>query len=122
MKKYKKIILTGILFIIISYGYYFLNIKFNFSIKCLFHELTGLLCPGCGVTRMIFSLINFDIAKAFHYNPLVFILLIGYILYIIINIISLKIFKKEIHLSNKWTYIILVIVILFGILRNIPIN
>lgn len=45
------------------------------GIPCLFHALTGLQCPGCGVTRMGTCLLQGDIFGAFFQNPVVFVLL-----------------------------------------------
>lgn len=38
------------------------------DIKCPLHELTGLLCPACGISRMLVSLIKLDISGAAFYN------------------------------------------------------
>ena len=40
---------------------------------CPIKALTGLNCPGCGITRMFVALFHGDIYQAFRYNPLVFI-------------------------------------------------
>ena len=42
---------------------------------CLFHSLTGLPCPGCGLTRAFSSLLHGQVAAAFAYHPFVFLLL-----------------------------------------------
>lgn len=47
----------------------------GYGIPCVFHALTGLLCPGCGVTRMGTCLLQGDILGAFFQNPVVFVLL-----------------------------------------------
>ena len=36
---------------------------------CLFRFVTGLECPGCGMTRAFLSLADLDPVAAFHYNP-----------------------------------------------------
>ena len=36
---------------------------------CIFRNITGLPCPGCGVGRGIQSLLNFDIVGAILMNP-----------------------------------------------------
>lgn len=41
-----------------------------FVIGCPIKLLTGLSCPGCGMTRAYLSLLNLDIKKAFAYHPL----------------------------------------------------
>ncbi len=38
--------------------------------KCPFKMMTGLDCPGCGSQRALYHMLHFDIATAFHYNPL----------------------------------------------------
>jgi len=40
---------------------------------CLFKNLTGRECYGCGMTRAIISAIQFDFETAFHYNKLIVI-------------------------------------------------
>ena len=96
-------------------GYYFLNRYLGLSIPCLFHELTGLYCPGCGVTRMLFSLLKLDFYQAFRYNPLLFIMLVIYIFFTLFKVV----FKKKIIISEKVYFVILILVIIYGILRNI---
>lgn len=100
--------------------YYILNKKFGFSIPCIFYKITGLYCPGCGITRLLFSLINLDIYQAFCYNPLVFILIIIGIIYLIIKGFIYFKLKKEIKIPNNIYIILIAISIVYGILRNIP--
>ena len=112
-KKEMKLILLLISFLII---FSFLNKVFNFTIPCLFHEITNLYCPGCGITRMFLALFKLDFYQAFRYNPLVFILLILSIVYFLVK----KIGKLNFKLPNYIYYYLLFIVIIYGILRNIP--
>ncbi len=105
-----------ILIIIGIVAYYFIHLLFDVSIPCPIYKFTHLYCPGCGITRMFWAILRLDFYQAFRYNPLVFILLIGYFLVKIYELIT----KKKIILNSFMTYTLLVIVILFGILRNIP--
>ena len=90
-------------------------------IPCIFHFLTNLYCPGCGITRMFLSIFRLNFYQAFRYNQLIFIVL-PFIVFILVNYIySLK--YKKIPLIKKipefvW-YIFIVVFILFGIIRNI---
>lgn len=104
---------VSILILILFIGYYYISKYTGFTIPCIFHELTGFYCPGCGITRMFFAILKFDFYQAFRYNPLVFILLICFIIYKLINL------KYKIKLPKYTSYVLLVIVILYGILRNI---
>ena len=47
----------------------------NWGIPCLFHLLTGLECPGCGISRMCLALLQLDFVSAARYNLLVLCLL-----------------------------------------------
>ena len=117
--KPKNRVKIGIFLFFLFIIYYLLNKKIGIGIPCVFHELTGLYCPGCGITRLLFSLLELNFFQAFRSNPLVFILLILIILSLILKLI-LKRFNINLTIPNYIYYFLLIIVILFGILRNIP--
>ena len=119
MIKYSKmkLILILISFLII---YFILSELLDVGIPCLFYEITGYYCPGCGITRLLFSLLQLDFYQAFRYNPLIFILIIITGIYWLVKFILKKFMNISIEIPNYVYYILLVIVIIFGILRNIP--
>ncbi len=43
--------------------------RMGFALPCVFHLVTGKLCPGCGISRMFLSLLDGDLRAAWHYNP-----------------------------------------------------
>ena len=67
--KIRDIIVLIVIFLI----YAVLIISFDIGIPCVFYEITGLYCPGCGITRLCLSLFEGDIYQAFRYNPIIFI-------------------------------------------------
>lgn len=85
------------------------------NLQCVFYNITGLFCPGCGVTRMVLSLLRLDFYQAFRYNPLIFILLILSMFYIIYSLIR---YKKIVKLNNKLLVLLTVLVVIYWILRN----
>ena len=111
----RKKILVIILIITITAFLYFNNL---ISIPCVFYELTGFYCPGCGITRVIMSLIHGEIYQAFRYNMILFL---DVPVLIILYVINLKIGKdKRVRKCiNAVVTVLLVITILFVILRNI---
>lgn len=119
MIKYSKmkLILILISFLII---YFILSELLDVGIPCLFYEITGYYCPGCGITRLLFSLLKLDFYQAFRYNPLIFILIIITGIYWLVKFILKKFINISIAIPNYVYYILLIIVIIFGILRNIP--
>ena len=44
---------------------------------CRFHEVTGLQCPGCGMTRATHHLLNGRVGQAFYFNALYIVTLPG---------------------------------------------
>ena len=84
--------------------------KVNFNIDC----------AGCGSTRMFKSLIKLDFYQAFRFNPLMFCLLIISIIYAIYILICRICHQKYYRIKSRDWLIILILVILFMILRNIP--
>ena len=117
----KQEISSLIIFILIILVTYLIYYSFTGNgIPCMFKKLTGLYCPGCGITRMFLSLLRFDIYQAFRYNPLVFILLATYLFYIIIDLVKYSKTNKHLKISNKIYWTLLILVFCFAILRNIP--
>lgn len=104
--------------IILVYGILYAFTKKG--LPCIFHKITGLYCPGCGITRMFVSIFKLNIYQAFRYNPLVFILLIISLFYLLVDALKYKISKVHIALPKSIYIVLLIIVIGFGILRNIP--
>ena len=121
-QRLRRVLLTYLGLIIIFIAYYFINKTTGFYIPCIFHEITGLDCPGCGITRCLFHLINLRIADAFKANPLVFIYLpfiVAYFIYQSYLYVYQKKDKILVKIPNYVMYILLVITIIYGIVRNI---
>lgn len=118
-KRIIKVISTISILIIILLGYYFLNKYFSISIPCIFNKITGYLCPGCGITRCLFSLIEGNYIEAFYYNQLISILIIPFIIISTINIINYILDLSYIKIPKIIINALLIITLLFGIIRNI---
>ena len=106
--------------ILLLFLYYKIYIKFNVGIPCLFKLITGYDCPGCGITRCLFSLINFDIKSAFNYNALVTILIVPFMVYYC-YVNYCYVLSKDNRLKkyiNKISVFLLVICLLYSIYRD----
>ena len=92
--------------------------------KCFFHVVTGLDCPGCGATRSVNRLLHGQFTEAWQFNPLFVTILLPCFLYWFIHYAwhawhGLKLPSRL--LPNWAAYSLLVMVAVFGILRNTPI-
>ena len=117
--KYKNKVILALFLILLGLIISFIILN-SINYKCPFKELLHLWCPGCGGMRMIRSLIQLNFYQAFRYNPLLFILLIIGIFYIIF--MTIYYIKKKVLIipSYKTWIVILIILIIYMILRNIP--
>lgn len=43
------------------------------TVWCPYRAVTGMPCPGCGMTRAVHFLMHADVVRAFSYNPLLFL-------------------------------------------------
>lgn len=94
----------------------------GFYPTCPLFSLTGLACPGCGLTRGFHALFHGDVLTALDYNALLpfFAVLIGFAL------VSLVVFAMRgtrtrinlLHPNALWVFFIMMI--MFGVLRNLP--
>ena len=118
-------ILLPVLFLYIYYAHY--SISDNEWInQCTIHQLTGLECPGCGGQRALHLLLHGEVLQALHYNAL-FVLgipVLFYLYYLMIRIYILgdKSYFNSFFMSSRFAIIFLVVIVLFFVLRNIPIS
>lgn len=91
---------------------------------CVTYKLSGYYCPGCGAGRACYSILHGRFYQAFRYNPLLCILLPWFSLYFGICGGQWLLYGRETvneHIPVWVPYVILVLVILYGILRNVAI-
>lgn len=92
------------------------------ALPCPFHLVTGLLCPGCGVTRMSLALLRLDFAAAWQTNPALLLLLP--VLAGLLGQVALRYVKTgQAHLSpgqNILVWTMVLALLLYGIGRNLP--
>ena len=102
--------------IIAAGGIYYLWILLTGkALPCFYYKTTGLLCPGCGVTRMFLSLAKLDIASAFSSNPAAFILFIFWNIAAVLYFFGILKGSRFLYVSF---YVSLIMFVGFGIARN----
>jgi Protein of unknown function (DUF2752) len=91
---------------------------------CPLHYLTGLYCPGCGSLRAIHQLLHGNLAEAWALNPLTMILL-PFVVYGLASEALLQLRGcglPRIFLPATAIRVLCVVIVLFGIARNLPLH
>lgn len=106
------------------YTYYHVDVHSQ-GRQCTFLYLTGLQCPGCGGQRALHSLLHGQIIAALGYNVLfvVGLPMLIYLYYILVQMYILRNekYRQKTALSTRFLWIFLIVLLLFFILRNIPV-
>ena len=84
----------------------------GYGVPCIFKLVTGFDCPGCGITRMLVSLLQGDIYAAYQYNPVLFCLS-PYILFRVFTS------SRRGKILTVMDICCVVILLVWGIIRNI---
>jgi len=124
-KPYKrKIIALSIIGIALFCIIFFLYNTENerYFLPCIFYQLTGYQCPGCGTQRAIHSLLHLNIKQGFFYNPILVIAIPLIILLVYLEHFKGKNRFPKLHkaLSSKiFILIVFIFIMTYWILRNI---
>lgn len=95
---------------------------FGFYPRCPLFVLTGLYCPGCGALRASHQLLHGNLLGALDYNPLL-VMAAPFLAYALLSKGRELITGKTLPaptLSGRATWAVAVLVIGFGIIRNLP--
>jgi hypothetical protein len=92
-------------------------------LPCAFHRLTGLWCPGCGLTRGTHALFTGHPVEALGYNLFTPLALVGIV--VAWAAWALRCWGRPVRnpferLPERWTQVLLVAVLVFGVVRNLP--
>jgi hypothetical protein len=89
---------------------------------CPLFKLTGLACPGCGLTRGFHALFHGDLITALDYNALIpiFVLIFGFFLISMMMVAVRGRGLVKLTNSPKLLFGFFVLLIVFGVLRNLP--
>lgn len=120
-KKMWFFLVVGGLLLFAAIAYLLIAERLNFGIPCVFHSITGLYCPGCGITRALTAILHGQIITALRYNAAVVILapVLG-------GAVGIGIYEQITHkcarLSRGINALFIassIMLVLFGILRNL---
>lgn len=93
----------------------------HLSIPCPFHAITGLQCPGCGVTRMCLALLRLDVSGAWKANAVLLVLL-PFLGLLLAYRGVVYVHRGSCHTAaweNILLYTMIVVLLIWGIVRNV---
>jgi hypothetical protein len=88
---------------------------------CMFHSLTGLNCPGCGMTRALYALLHGNVRLALKDNAL-FVLALAALAVWGARFVFLKSKNQPatFNVPPKFLWGFLVVAFVFAVTRNLP--
>ncbi len=101
--------------------FFFNPVEHGFFPPCLFHQLTGLNCPGCGATRAAHALLHLDFATAVRDNALLVCALP-----LLAGLAGRWVWRRghgqgmRLVFPAGWLWVFLGVTVLFGVVRNLP--
>ena len=118
----KLVFVFGVICVLLFVLFVFNPADGSFYPPCLFHELTGLYCPGCGSLRAAHQLLHGNLPAAFGLNPML-VLSLPFLGYWFIS--------RYVHAGRNrnsagfiipafMIWLILLIIVSYWILRNLP--
>lgn len=110
-----------IIFILLCMVYAGIVIRFHVGIPCMFHVITGLQCPSCGITHMLIYMAEHDFKSAYESNQMVFVLQPVIYYFVLKNVIAYikgdrGWYQKADHFL---LYLTIVLILVFSLIRNI---
>lgn len=108
-----------ILLIIVSVIFLYLCTESGIHIDCIIRKMTGIKCPGCGLTRAFRNLLKLHIITAIKYNILVIPIVLFYI------VVFIDVLKNTTYTDKIFRYIsshvvfTLCILLIITIINNI---
>lgn len=104
---------------------YALWVRFTgLALPCPIRAVTGLLCPGCGVTRMCLALLRGDSGAAWEANPVLLILLP--VLGLLAVRMTLRYVREGRLAGPRWEnalcWALVALLIAWGVVRNLPLT
>ena len=102
--------------------YVFPPVQYGLYPRCVFHQVTGLSCPGCGALRAMHQLLHGHFVAAFNLNPLLIILLPFVAANGIGQVVKKRTGRELFGLFRHpfWVWLLVGAIVAFGIGRNLP--
>ena len=108
-------------FFLLGLAYYIVTQLTPLRIPCLFQKITGLACPGCGISHFCIRLLHLDLLGAVKENLAITLLSPLWLAAFLVRVLwNPKWFAKGSKGENFLLWGSVVVLLLFGIVRNLP--
>ncbi|MCX7886493.1 MAG: DUF2752 domain-containing protein [Verrucomicrobiae bacterium] len=115
-------IVVAIAAVAVAVAFSFDPVRTGMFPKCVFYQLTGWYCPGCGAARAFHHLLHGRLHEALCLNPLAALLVPGVLAAVLWEKISPVLGRRwsmsQIPPVVVWT--LAGVIFVFGIVRNVP--
>lgn len=119
VSKKRKLFFTLSAVLVAGVIYYFLVTFTSFRIPCFFHLVTGLKCPGCGVSTIFVEASHLNIAAAFAANPFLFVTFPFIVFELVWAMIRTQRGTKNPRANEILLWIYIGLLLAWGVIRNI---
>lgn len=120
INKHKRGVKVAAVIITLGTVYFILLQLTPFRLICPFQRLTGLACPGCGVTTMINRLFRLEFKEAVSENYAISLLFpVFAVIYSVKAIFDPKCLQNSGRLFNTIAWSAVVLLLMFGVIRNL---
>ena len=103
----------------VGFAYFIWGKLTGLYIPCLYYKTTGLLCPGCGISRMFLAMARLDFVGAFFHNPVMFTAFFYWNTVALLCFIGKPGFVSKKHFLYGSLYAWVGVFLIFALLRNI---
>lgn len=91
------------------------------ALPCPVRTASGLLCPGCGMTRLCLALLRMDLAGAWQANPALLLMLPGFGL--LAGRLAVRYIREGKAMPQGWEtvllWVLLAMLVVWGVVRNL---
>lgn len=106
---------------LLGLAYYIVTQLTPLRIPCLFQKVTGLACPGCGISHFCIRLLHLDFLGAARENLAIALLSPLWLAAFLVRVLwNPKWFAKGSKGENLLLWGSVVVLLLFGVVRNLP--
>lgn len=105
-----------------AFVWYYNPTTVNFFPVCPLYSMTGIACPGCGLTRGFHALFHGDVITALDFNAML-PLYAAFFGYLFISLLLYAFRGKGLStkiFTMKWAYSFIGVAFVFTVLRNLP--